>query len=946
MARLAVYGAVSAALATSVILVAFAQRSNFYSASIYLYKSNACMMILLNLGLFLTVVLGQLVQWIFFGTLRPLEVEHLYERAWYTITETCLAMTIFRDEFDTRFVVMFTVLLFFKVFHWLCQDRVDSMEQSPGLPLSFHVRMVSMMSFLIYIDVVMVSSAIAHFFLQPPNMMIMFAFEYTLLATSLAAAFGKYTLHTIDMQSEEPWENKSMLLFYLDLLADFVKLATYLMFFMVILIYYGLPVHIIRDVYMTLRSFLQKCRDLIQYRMATRNMNERYPDATPADLAALSDPICIICREEMVSAAQPAAAAAAAAAAGQDANGNPVRPATPRSAALSNVPKKLPCGHIFHFHCLKSWLERQQSCPTCRRMVLDPPTAGAGQPVAGDAAPAGAAAAAPAAAAAAAGGGGRAGAGAAVNGAPGAGFNANGQPNGALGVPGQAGAQGQGQLPHGVGFPLFFGLPGHHLAMGGIHPYIMGGIPAGGPVAAANPAVPVAGGGGVGGADGRQPAGGATHPVAPPNAPPTYTLPHVTHPIPGLIPLFPIEHRPIAAAGPRLQQEQTGTTARGAGDSANAATTSSSQPTASGASSGATTSSTSRLATDQIPLTSLDNLSESQLHHLESNSRRALQERLRVLQAVEHQILESISVLTQVMSVLPTPPPPLPSSPSGLGTTEAQDPPSPDLTAQRVVSDSTATAPSLLTSTTSLSSGMLHGGMPIAGATGLRSTESWAVFRNANGQLPPSSSTTASSSSTVATASTSTVNAEETNSGRTTTTTTTTVTSTVTTSSASSASSIAIAAPTPSALATSVPLLSVMEAEADNMSSSTLLPTGAAGQTTTGAASEDVTERSTHNNNSQVNGGPMKMDKGKGKKEQGQEEDKADPAAAAAIVAEAEELEEEGGGGLAPLMSSTLTGTDLSDFEDVEEEEAEEEEESTLSPQEMVRRRWAKQQSS
>ena len=28
------------------------------------------------------------------------------------------------------------------------------------------------------------------------------------------------------------------------------------------------------------------------------------------------------------------------------------------------TPKKLPCAHIFHFRCLKTWLERQQSCPT------------------------------------------------------------------------------------------------------------------------------------------------------------------------------------------------------------------------------------------------------------------------------------------------------------------------------------------------------------------------------------------------------------------------------------------------------------------------------------------------------------------------------------------------------------------------------------------------------
>ena len=40
--------------------------------------------------------------------------------------------------------------------------------------------------------------------------------------------------------------------------------------------------------------------------------------------------------------------------------------------------KKLPCGHFFHVHCLRSWLERQQTCPTCRAPVsaADPVPAG------------------------------------------------------------------------------------------------------------------------------------------------------------------------------------------------------------------------------------------------------------------------------------------------------------------------------------------------------------------------------------------------------------------------------------------------------------------------------------------------------------------------------------------------------------------------------------------
>ncbi len=32
--------------------------------------------------------------------------------------------------------------------------------------------------------------------------------------------------------------------------------------------------------------------------------------------------------------------------------------------------KKLPCNHIFHTNCLRSWFQRQHTCPTCRLDVL------------------------------------------------------------------------------------------------------------------------------------------------------------------------------------------------------------------------------------------------------------------------------------------------------------------------------------------------------------------------------------------------------------------------------------------------------------------------------------------------------------------------------------------------------------------------------------------------
>ncbi len=61
---------------------------------------------------------------------------------------------------------------------------------------------------------------------------------------------------------------------------DFLKLSTYLGFFAVIVTFYGVPLNVVRDVYVTARSFITRLRDLMRYRTATRNMDERYPNAT------------------------------------------------------------------------------------------------------------------------------------------------------------------------------------------------------------------------------------------------------------------------------------------------------------------------------------------------------------------------------------------------------------------------------------------------------------------------------------------------------------------------------------------------------------------------------------------------------------------------------------------------------------------------------------------
>ncbi|KAJ1679852.1 E3 ubiquitin-protein ligase hrd1 [Spiromyces aspiralis] len=191
------------------------------------------------------------------------------------------------------------------------------------------------------------------------SMMIVFGFEYALQAVDLFGSAVKCALNVVDVRMDHEWEEKSSYVFYLELLSDTIKLGVYISFVYHLINSYGPPIHILRDVYLTARSFYDKCRDWMRYRQAMRNMNQKYQTVSQEQLSQLSDTTCIICREDMEGPTEETIRR------WQDQQRLRVPVHVPGS-----TPKRLPCGHIFHFNCLRGWLERQQACPTCRRSVL------------------------------------------------------------------------------------------------------------------------------------------------------------------------------------------------------------------------------------------------------------------------------------------------------------------------------------------------------------------------------------------------------------------------------------------------------------------------------------------------------------------------------------------------------------------------------------------------
>ncbi|GFR62737.1 E3 ubiquitin-protein ligase synoviolin [Elysia marginata] len=324
-------------LTASVIGNAYYQKKQFYPSVVYITKSNPSMAVMYVQALVFVVLMGKMLRALFFGQLRAAEMEHLIERSWYAVTETCLAFTVFRDDFSPRFVALFTLLLFLKCFHWLAEDRIDYMERSPAISWKFHFRALSLMFVLGLLDILFVRHAFYSTMSKGPSVQLVFGFEYEILLTVVVMTFIKYLLHAIDLQSQNPWDNKAVYLLYSELAMGFIRVILYVAFVFIMIKVHTFPLFAIRPMYLTVRAFQKAAQDVILSRRAIRNMNTLYPDATPEELSS-GDNVCIICREEMTSGC-----------------------------------KKLPCGHIFHTSCLRSWFQRQQTCPTCRLEVLRMP---------------------------------------------------------------------------------------------------------------------------------------------------------------------------------------------------------------------------------------------------------------------------------------------------------------------------------------------------------------------------------------------------------------------------------------------------------------------------------------------------------------------------------------------------------------------------------------------
>ncbi|CAI2193916.1 13388_t:CDS:2, partial [Funneliformis geosporum] len=278
----------------------------------FLQKEKICVMIFINMAYCFVFLLGRLTLKFFFGELRVIESQTTQ----LSIIQSGLCWSNFRAKMG-RVTYMDNLLTF-----------------TPNTPVQAHLRILALLILILLSDIFWFIMCISVF----RSMLLLLTFECFTLFLDTVQTLVKYIIHLRDITRQSVWESRGILLYYTEFVTDTLILVATLAHYLHIMLLHGISFTLIDAVlFLNMRSVFNNLRKKIaayySYRQAISNMQTQYPNATDTELKEYNDD-CAICRDSMDTA------------------------------------KKLPCGHMFHLTCLRSWLEQHGSCPTCRRSLL------------------------------------------------------------------------------------------------------------------------------------------------------------------------------------------------------------------------------------------------------------------------------------------------------------------------------------------------------------------------------------------------------------------------------------------------------------------------------------------------------------------------------------------------------------------------------------------------
>lgn len=284
------------------------------------------------------MLIAKMIQYVVFGPLRVSEKQHLKDKFWNFIFYKFIfifgVLNVQTVEEVVMWCLWFSALVFLHLMVQLCKDRFEYLSFSPSTPMNSHVRVLCLLvSLLLDCCGLAVGCGLlgASHGLHTLSFM---AAECLLVTVRTGHVIMRYSIHLWDLNHPGTWESKGTYVYYTDFVMELAMLFLDLMHHIHMLLFGNIWLSMASLViFMQLRYLFHEVQRRLRrhknYLRVINNMEARFAIATAEELAA-NDDDCAICWDSMITA------------------------------------RKLPCGHLFHNSCLRSWLEQDTSCPTCR----------------------------------------------------------------------------------------------------------------------------------------------------------------------------------------------------------------------------------------------------------------------------------------------------------------------------------------------------------------------------------------------------------------------------------------------------------------------------------------------------------------------------------------------------------------------------------------------------
>lgn len=305
-----------------------------------------CLGVLINAAYCFLAIIAKIILKVVFGDLRVVERQHIKDKFWnfvfYKFIFVFGVMNVLTLNEVLLWVGWYTAIAALLLLIKLSKDRFGFLSFSPNTPTRFHWKVVGLLCLVLIcgfgLSWTCLSRAQPFYPISQEFHSLMFMLsECAIIMVKALHVLMRYGIHLYDIQCEDLWERKATIIYHTDLSMELLSLSINFVHHLHMLFSGNIWLSMASLVIcMQLRYIFSEIQKRIKrhknYCRVVANMEAKFAQATTEELRKHEDS-CAICWEDMESA------------------------------------RKLPCGHMFHSGCLRSWLEQDTTCPTCRKQL-------------------------------------------------------------------------------------------------------------------------------------------------------------------------------------------------------------------------------------------------------------------------------------------------------------------------------------------------------------------------------------------------------------------------------------------------------------------------------------------------------------------------------------------------------------------------------------------------